>query len=84
MQIDHNILIAYGGVSKKVPKGSFLLWKGYPKIFFQLVEGEVKMFSTNVEGKEFIQGIFTKGNSFGEPPLFEAKCYPGTAQAKNG
>lgn len=82
MQIDHNILIAYGGVSKKVSKGSFIFMEGdTPRFFFQLVEGEIKVFSTNIEGKEFIQGIFTEGNSFGEPPLFEAKCYPSTAQA---
>lgn len=82
MQIDHNILIAYGGVSRKVSKGSFIFIEGdAPRFFFQLVEGEVKVFSTNIEGKEFIQGVFTGGSSFGEPPLFESKCYPSTAQA---
>lgn len=82
MQIDHNILIAYGGVSKRVSKGSFIFMEGdTPRFFFQLVEGEVKMFSTNIEGKEFIQGVFTGGNSFGEPPLLASKCYPSTAQA---
>ena len=82
MQIDYNILIAYGGVSKKVSKGAFIFMEGdSPRFFFQLVEGEVKVFSTNIEGKEFIQGVFTAGSSFGEPPLFESKCYPSTAQA---
>ena len=35
----------------------------------------------NDEGKEFIQGIFTAGNSFGEPPLLCDLTYPANAEA---
>lgn len=35
----------------------------------------------NDVGKEFIQGIFSKGNTFGEPSLFINKPYPSNAVA---
>lgn len=37
------------------------------------------MFNSNDEGKEFTQGLFCKGNSFGEPPLFIDQPYPSKA-----
>jgi CRP/FNR family transcriptional regulator len=37
------------------------------------------MFNSNDEGKEFTQGLFCKGNSFGEPPLLIDETYPSTA-----
>ena len=39
------------------------------------------MLNYNEEGKEFVQGIFTDGQSFGEPPLFGGFPYPASAQA---
>jgi hypothetical protein len=35
----------------------------------------------NLDGKEFIQGIFREGQSFGEPPLFADVKYPANAEA---
>jgi len=82
MQIDYNILITYGGVARKYTKGDFIFQEDtVPCFHYQLMDGEVKMFSTNAEGKELIQGIFTAGQSFGEPPLLLGKVYPSTAQA---
>ncbi len=49
--------------------------------YFQLAAGEVKMNNFNVDGKEFIQGIFLSGQSFGEPPLFAYVKYPANAEA---
>ena len=49
--------------------------------FYQVFDGEVKMFNRTEEGKEFTQGIFQKGNSFGEPPLFGDFPYPAGAKA---
>ena len=49
--------------------------------YFQIHSGEVKMNNINTEGKEFIQGIFYAGQSFGEPPLFANVKYPAGAQA---
>lgn len=82
MQIDYNILIAYGGIARKFEKGAIIFWEGgAPAFFYQIVEGTVKMFSSNHDGKDLIQGIFSPGESFGEPPLFLGKPYPSTAQA---
>lgn len=34
----------------------------------------------NDDGKEFIQGVFKEGRSFGEPPLFADRVYPANAE----
>ena len=82
MQIDYDILVTYGGITRKYDKGAIVFWEGdAPLYFYQIVEGSVKMFSTNSEGKDLIQGNFSAGDSFGEPPLFVNKNYPATAQA---
>src|SRR5688572_17719800 len=45
--------------------------------YFQIEEGSVKMFIASNDGQEFIQGIFTRGESFGEPALIGNFPYPG-------
>lgn len=49
--------------------------------FFQIKTGAVKMFNLNQNGKEFVQGIFYDGESFGEPPLLGDFKYPASAVA---
>ncbi|MDN3723678.1 Crp/Fnr family transcriptional regulator [Aequorivita sp. SDUM287046] len=49
--------------------------------YFQIKTGEVKMFNINEQGKEFVQGIFYDGESFGEPPLLGDFKYPASAAA---
>lgn len=49
--------------------------------FYQIKEGSIKVYNLNESGKEFVQGIFYKGESFGEPPLFGGFPYPATAIA---
>jgi CRP/FNR family transcriptional regulator, cyclic AMP receptor protein len=49
--------------------------------YFQIEEGSVKMVIVSNEGQEFIQGIFAKGESFGEPALIGNFPYPGSAVA---
>ena len=84
MQIDNNVLIAYGGVSKKYHKSELIFQEGsIPYFLYQIVEGEVKIFSNSQDGKEFIQGIFRQGETFGEPPVLLGKPYPSTAIAKS-
>ena len=39
------------------------------------------MFVVSPDGQEFIQGLFSAGESFGEPALIGNFPYPGTAQA---
>ena len=73
MQIDDNILITYGAVAYRVNKGEFIFHEGTTPIFYyQVVEGCIKVFTSNTKGKEFIQGIFSNGQSFGEPPFMLA------------
>ncbi|MCU0418340.1 MAG: Crp/Fnr family transcriptional regulator [Cyclobacteriaceae bacterium] len=52
-----------------------------PAFFFQLQSGMVKMVTGSEAGREFIQGVFGVGDSFGEPPLFCGGTYPATAYA---
>jgi CRP/FNR family cyclic AMP-dependent transcriptional regulator len=49
--------------------------------YLQVEEGSVKMFIASNDGQEFIQGIFTAGESFGEPALIGNFPYPGSVVA---
>lgn len=49
--------------------------------YYQVEEGSVKMFIVSPDGQEFIQGIFSAGESFGEPALIGKFPYPGSAKA---
>ena len=49
--------------------------------YFQVETGSVKMYIVSQEGQEFIQGIFTAGESFGEPALIGKFPYPGSVVA---
>ena len=49
--------------------------------YFQVEDGAVKMFIASNDGQEFIQGIFTAGESFGEPALIGNFPYPGSVVA---
>ncbi len=82
MQIDPNILITYGGVSKIYKKQETIFQEGdHARFYFQILHGAVKMTNLNEDGREFIQGIFKSGESFGEPPLFIGTFYPASAHA---
>lgn len=82
MQIDYNILRAYGGVAKRVSKDELIFEEGtIPRFYYQVIEGEVMLYCSNDEGKELIQGFFKKGESFGEPALLMDKNYSNSARA---
>lgn len=82
MFIELDILLDYGGIQKKYNKGNLIFAEGDPcHYFYQVVEGSIKMFNTNLEGREFTQGIFHKGESFGDPLLFLDKPYPASAES---
>ncbi len=76
----YDLFINYGAVQKLYKKNEIIFneddWAGF---FYIIVEGSVRMFNRNEEGKEFIQGYFTTGQSFGEPPLLINEKYPTTA-----
>ncbi|WP_062060421.1 Crp/Fnr family transcriptional regulator [Aquimarina longa] len=80
--IDHQKLLDSGAVLKKYKRGEFLFQEGtIARYYYQVYFGEIKMNNYNQEGKEYIQGIFTKEKSFGEPPLFADFKYPANAEA---
>ena len=77
MPIDIDLLTAWGGTSKIYKKGEIVFHEGdLARCYYQIIKGEVKMFNVNHEGKEFMQGIFSDGQSFGEPPVIINKPYP--------
>lgn len=82
MQIDLDVLFTWGAVAKKYHKDEIIFYEDDLALFYyQVVEGSVKMFCTNEDGKDFTQGIFKKGNSFGEPPLLINEVYPCSSSA---
>ena len=71
--IEKEILLKYEAIEIQLSKNELLFEKGdKAKYYYQIISGEIKMFNLNEDGKEFIQGIFSKNRSFGEPPLFSS------------
>ena len=84
MQINLDLLFTWGAIAKEYKKGEILFEEdSAANFYFQVIEGCIKMFNTNEKGKEFTQGYFFTGQSFGEPPLFIEERYPSTAMAFN-
>ncbi len=82
--IEKSILETYDTEIVRIKKGDFVFKKGSSaKYYFQIIQGGVKMNSYNNKGNEFIQGIFGKNRSFGEPPLLINSKYPANAIAIN-
>lgn len=80
MQIDINLLTAWGAVSKKYRKNEIIFLEGdSPRYYYQIVSGKVKMFNSSKETKELTQGVFADGESFAEPPIFIEETYPSSA-----
>jgi len=80
--IPKSIALKYSGQAIRVRKGDSVFREGEPALFFyQVEEGSVKMVTSSEDGREFIQGVFHAGESFGEPPLFCHIDYPATAIA---
>jgi len=66
----------------KVSKDDFVFRQGETASNFWVVQsGRVRMASISEEGKEFVQGYFSAGQSFGEPPFFNGAPYPASATA---
>lgn len=83
LAIHSDILITWGAVYRRYKKGEIIFKEdGIALFYHQLEEGHVKMVNCNDQGKEFIQGMFDAGESFGEPPLFCDATYPASAIAE--
>jgi len=71
MQINLDLLFSWGAIAKEYKKNDVIFCEDETAFFYyQIIEGSVRMFNSNDEGKEFTQGYFCNGQSFGEPPLF--------------
>ncbi len=80
MYIDPVLLKARGAMQKHYDKNEVIFYENEEaKYYYQILDGAVKMINDNNEGKQFLQGLFSSGNSFGEPPLLINKKYPSTA-----
>ncbi|WP_430612751.1 Crp/Fnr family transcriptional regulator [Flavobacterium sp. JP2137] len=80
--IDVATLVNSGAEYKDYPKGAMVFEAlTYPQFYYQIASGQVKMNNYSESGKEFIQNIFSEGQSFGEPPLFIDEPYPANAVA---
>ncbi|HOY96300.1 MAG TPA: Crp/Fnr family transcriptional regulator [Catalimonadaceae bacterium] len=81
MVIHPDLITTWGGKTKIFKKNDFIFMEDEePKWFFQILRGKVRMFNSNEDGREFTQGHFQDGDSFGEPPLLILRPYPTTAQ----
>ncbi|UQD54966.1 Crp/Fnr family transcriptional regulator [Flavobacterium sp. K5-23] len=82
MQLDIDLLYSWGAVVKIYNKNEVIFDEDEMAYFYyQIIDGSVRMYNSNTEGKEFTQGLFYKGNGFGEPPLFIDETYPSKAIA---
>ena len=79
--ISPEIIETYHPAKITIPKDAFLFLEGEKaNFYFQVITGNIKMININHEGKEFVQGSFGDGQSFGEPPLFHEAMYPASAR----
>lgn len=80
MNIDENILRSFGGESIRYKAKEFIFREGEHSLYyFQVISGKVKLNTFNDDGKEFIQNILGKNQSFGDPLLFIDRLYPTNA-----
>lgn len=80
--INEQLLIDFNANIKTYFKGDMIFSENdTAKFYFQIISGAVKMNNYNDDGKEFIQNVFYKTQSFGEPPLFIDVKYPANAMA---
>src|SRR5690554_1414450 len=80
--IPENLLLDFNATAATFnPTDTIFTEKGRADFYYQIKTGEVKMFNLNENGKEFVQGIFYDGDSFGEPSLLGDFTYPASAAA---
>lgn len=80
--IDEKLLEKYGANTKTLEKMEVIFHEGNKaNSYYQIIKGKVKMSYYNESGDEFVLGIFSDKESFGEPPLFGHFDYPANAEA---
>ncbi len=81
-RIPADLLERYGASVLQLDKDQVFFQQGDQALFFHVVRtGRVKMTVYNEKGREFVQGYFSEGESFGEPPFFSQGIYPASAVA---
>ena len=82
MIVPEELLRSYSANFLTFKKDEYILYEDdSPHYYYQVMDGKVKMSSFSSNGQEFIQGIFEKGESFGEPAIFGKFNYPNNAIA---
>lgn len=80
--INEQLLLDFYASIKEYSKGDMIFSENETaRYYYQIMSGAVKMNNYNDDGKEFIQNVFYKTQSFGEPPLFIDVKYPANAIA---
>ncbi len=80
--IPDSLLKKYKAQIVKITKNGILFNAGDPATnFFVVKRGKIKMATYSRDGKEFVQGYFVDGQSFGEPPFFTNIPYPSSGVA---
>ncbi|MCH9661316.1 MAG: Crp/Fnr family transcriptional regulator [Bacteroidetes bacterium] len=80
--ISEQLLLTYNAIVKSFQSDAVIFYEGQPARYYtQIKTGGIKMFNLHENGKEFVQGVFKTGESFGEPPLFGNFNYPASAAA---
>lgn len=76
MNIDEDLLYSSGAESKIYKKKELIFREGdHALYYFQISAGKVKLNNYDLEGREFIQNILRKNQSFGDSLLFLDKFY---------
>ena len=82
IMINEALLTQYHATVVSLNKGDVLFQQGDSATSFYIVKtGKIKMSNYSEDGREFVQGYFTAGQSFGEPPFFSKGPYPASAAA---
>lgn len=83
MMLSEDLLLAYGAKYEEYTPNQTIFTEGsYPKYYYQIINGTVELSNYHFDGKEFIQNIFSTGQSIGESLLFGDHPYPMNAIAK--
>ncbi|MBE4948826.1 Crp/Fnr family transcriptional regulator [Chryseobacterium culicis] len=80
--ITESLLISSGAEKRTYQEGDIIFREEEtPAYYYQIEKGRVKLNNYTENGKEFIQNIFSDGESFGESLLFVDRPYPMNAVA---
>ena len=80
--VPQKLLSDRGGAFRNCIKNQVIFFEGdKPGFYYQIVQGSIRLVSMNENGREFIDGIFRTGESFGEPALLTDELYPVSAVA---